>query len=431
MILELSYDEWTAQDLGYEIVSAWPDYAGAKEVRSLALRLMRNSEGDGAYAILEALLYVRSKDVKELWDWLDSHLLGLAASDQEPTKQVLLALDGLAWRPPPDWHALGAWAKTTIEKLSPHEDAWGFVRFMAGYHPEGIAYLARKASESVQSLVARDQTMEWTPGQAELASWLIRWHYVHQCRARAQLARQPWLDQQFLCQSFHPDVTHYDRDHNAARLIRSLRESGRDAAGWGFFLVENIRAVAPSTYGEKTQIEGRLSLREAVSGGQGVLATVLTYSVDPRVLSDAQSHFQDPVAVARLMEALTDGLVVSGTRLLEPRFSYRRSLAAIYSTCGLDWSDVKAAIPASDLLTPQGVFDVEGLVRRMEEAALAHPLKDDATLGPLVVEVIRRVRSGDLTALTPAEHRTPRTIGNDLVYLALLESSVAFLAAKE
>ncbi|NJC12947.1 hypothetical protein F4558_002773 [Micromonospora profundi] len=431
MILELSYDEWTAQDLGYEIASAWPDYAHSEEVRSLALRLMRSAQVDGGYALLEALLYVRSKDVKELWEWLDGYLLGLATMDREPTKQLLLALDGLAWRPPPDWHELGFWAKTTLERLDPHEDAWGFIRFMAGYHPEGVAYLARKASESVQTLVAQDQGVEWNAGQADTASWLVRWHYVHQCRARAQLARQPWLDQQFLCQSFHPEVTHYDRDHNAARLIRSLRTSGRDAAGWGFFLAENLRAVAPSTYGEKTQTEGRLSLREAEPGGQGVLAVVLTYSVDQNVLADVQSHFHRPAAVTRLMEALTDGLVVSGTRLLEPRFSYRRNLAAIYSTCGLDWSDVKAAIPPSDLLTADGVFDVEGLIRRLEEAARAHPLKEDQALNSLLVEVIRRVRSGDLTALTPMEHRAPRNAGRDQAYLALLESSVAFLATKE
>ncbi len=431
MISELSYDAWTAQDLGYEIVSAWPDYAKAEEIRSLTLQLMKDSRVDGAYAILEAMLYVRSKEVEVLWEWLDSHLMSLAETDQEPARQLLLALDGLAWRPPPEWHELGAWAKTTIEKLTPSEDAWGFVRFMAGYHPEGVAYLGRKASWAVQSLVVQDETVEWTADHADMASWLIRWHYIHQCRARAQLARQPWLDQQFLCQSFHLEVTQYDHDHNAARLIRSLRESGRDVAGWGFFLAENLRAVAPSTYGEKTWTEAKLSLIQAAPGGQGVLAAVLTYTVDPHVLADVQSHFQNPSAVARLMEALTDGLVVSGTRLLEPRFSYRRSLAAIYSTCGMDWSDVKAAIPAADLLTPDGVFDVEGLIRRLQDAARTQPLTDDAILDALLIEVIRRVRHGDLTALTPAEHRAPQSADSDLAYRALLESSVAFLATQE
>jgi hypothetical protein len=426
----LQYDAWTAQDLGYEIVSAWPDYAESREVWELTKRLMLNSHIDGAYALLEALLYVRSKDVQELWVWLDSHFDELIEDNREPTPQLLLAVDGLAWRPPPEWHRLGRWAGRVIEQLTTTDDAWGFVRFMAGYHPEGIAYLERKASKVMAALVAQDESVTWTPGQADLVSWLIQWHFIHQCRARAQLARQPWVDLQYLCRSFHPTVTHYDRDRNAARVIRSLRESGRDSAGWAVFFAENLRAVAPSTYGTQTQQEAILALRESAAGGLGVLAAVLTYSTDPHLLAEVETHFRNPQAITRLIDALTDGLVVAGTRLLEPRFTYRRSLAAIYQTCGLEWPEIKSAIPPQDLLDAQGIFDVEGLIRRLQEAAQSHPIRTDPRMDALLIEVIRRVRQGDLTVIRPAEHRASRD-GRGSAYRDLLESSVASLAVAD
>ncbi|WUJ69946.1 hypothetical protein OG809_33215 [Kribbella soli] len=431
MISEISYDAWTAQDVAYEIVAAWPDYAAESDVERLASQLIDDGETDGAYAILEALLYVRSKEVAALWGQLDAKLLSIAAATEPPTRQLLLCLDALAWRPPPEWHQLGVWAKIALEKLSPGDDAWGFVRFMAGYHPEGIEYLRRRASPEMQALVAKDQGIEWTAGQADVASWLVRWHYIHQCRARAQLARQPWIDQQFLCQSFHAEMTHYDHDQRVALLIHSMRDNNRDPDGWGFFLAENIRAVAPGSYGERTQNEARLTLRQSAPGATGVLAAVLTYSVSTNALADIQDHFRNPLAVSRLMAALTDGLVVSGTRLLEPRFSYRRSLAEIYSCTGLDWADIKAAIPAADLLTADGVFDVEGLIRRLQDAARVHPFKEDPSLDALLIEIMRRVRHGDLTVLSPTEHRSPtKSDIKDYAYQSLIESTVAYLATE-
>lgn len=427
---DLSYDAWTAQDIAYEIVSAWPDYVSSPEVRRLTTRLMHDATIDGAYSILEALLYVRTQDVRAVWEELDKYLLDLAEKNVEPSDQLLLALDGLAWRPPPDWHELGTWAERAVESLNPEHDAWGFVRFMSGYHPEGISYLERRASGRVKELLLVDRNVELTAAQADKAMWLVKWHFVHQSRARAQLARQPWIDQQFLCQSFHSVAMKYDYDLNAARLIRSLRESGRDAGGWGFFLGENLRAVAPGTYGDRTQTESRLSLLAAEPGGTGVLAAVLTYAADPRLITEVKAHFRAPAAVSRLMEALTDGLVVVGTRLLEPRFSYRRSLGSIYATCGLEWSDLKAAIPSTDLLTSEGAFDVDGLIRRLQDAAVTLPAKDDPALGALLVEVVRRVRCGDLTALIPMEHRTRKNAEHS-EYQQLLDSSIAFLATEE
>lgn len=430
-ISQINYDAWTAQDIAYEIAAGWPEYSEHSEVRRLVRQLLMDADSDGAYAMLEALLYVRSPDVQPLWGYVDSCLVELSEAEGEPPKQLLLAVDGLAWRPPPEWHSLGIWAQNFLARLTPTQDAFAFIRFMIGYHPEGLAYLRMKLNPLIEELVSQDSSVRWTFSQAELASWLIQWHFIHQCRARAQLARQPWIDQQFLCRSFHPDLPNQDHEAGAAILIRSLRESGADTAGWGFFLAENLRAVAPQSYGEKTAAEARLTLRQTTGDGLGVIAAVLTYSPAAQLLPAVREYFRQPSAVNSLMTALNHGLTVAGTELVEPRFAYRRDLSGIYTTCGLDWPDIKACIPAVDLLNTRGFFDVNRLISNLEDAAKDDSLNQDPGLSAVLNVIMSRVKRGDLTALRPARNQLAHDaeeadgVSDRLApYHALLRSSV-------
>jgi hypothetical protein len=428
LINALDYDAWTAQDLAYEIASGWPQYARSAAVRGLLSRIIDDPDVDGVYALLEALLYIRGEEVMDLWNKVDTALIALVRDMAELPRQLLLAVDGLAWRPPPAWHELGVWCRMLIERLVPQDDAWGFVRFMTGYHPEGVAYLQQRATDRIGELVSIDQGVVWTAGQANTAAWLVQWHFIHQCRARSQLAHQPWTDQQFLCSSFHPAMPDSGRDREAARLVESLTTGYVKEPGWGFFLSENIRAVSPSSYGIKTRLEAEKSLAAAQPGDTGVLAAVLTYSVNPALLSQVRSYFKDEKAIVGLLGALIEGLAVQGVRLLEPRFTYRRSLSAIYSTCDLDWAPLKSVIPSNDLLDNKGKFDVDGLIHRIEAAAVEHPARTDPRLGPMVVEVIRRVRCGDLRPLVPGAYALSDGGDSMALYRDLLEYSASRLS---
>jgi hypothetical protein len=428
VIEALDYDAWTAQDLAYEIASGWPEYVRSTGVADFLGRIVANEHVDGVYALLEALLYIRSKEVSELWQQVDRTLVALARNTTEVPRQLLLAVDGLAWRPPPVWHQLGGWCRMLVDRLSPEHDAWGFVRFMTGYHPEGVAYLQQHTGAKIEELVKVDQGITWSVGQAKVAAWLVQWHFVHQCRARSQLARQPWVDQSFLCRSFHEVVPDPQRDHEAARLVHSLAFSYTEEPGWGFFLAENIRTMPETPYGGKTRLAAEQSLAKAQPGDTGVLAAVLTYSVDPRLLSQVRSWFQDDVTVASLLDALVDGLVVQGVRLLEPRFVHRRSLSAIYSTCNLDWEHLKSAIPGADLLDSRGKFDVDGLIRRLEAAATDHPMRSNPHLDSMLSKILRRVRCGDLRPLVSGP-RGANSTDPLRAYRDLLEFSANQLSA--
>jgi hypothetical protein len=403
----LDYDAWTAQDLAYELVAGfeeWPTTTLAP-VMSIITKLLDNAPADGAYALFEALLYIRSKGVAPLWDLVDQSLERLAQEGTPLARQLLLSVDALAWRPPPEWRSLGSWAQRVLEDLEPQSPDWALVRFLAGYHHDGIRYLNATCGGVMNALVVRDKGVHWTAEQLELAKWLVQWHFVHQCRARAQLARQPWIDQQFLCRSFHPVQPEAEADLQSARLISSLGADGDDQ-GWGFFLGENLRAVAPQSYGTMSRAASLQSLENASAGDKGLLAAVLTYSVDSAASAAVHAHFRNEVAVGRLMDALVSGLAVNGDRLIEPRFAYRRPLASIYATCGLEWEALKEGLPRDHLLDGEGRFDVEGLLRRLRMAADSHDYSLDVVYGAVLEDVVTRATRGDLRVLTVGDRRS-------------------------
>jgi hypothetical protein len=394
IVSELDLDPWQAQDVAFELASRWSTYGQARAGKQLAQRLADDHASMGAYALLEALLYVRGGRIERLWGVVDD-----AFDDVEPgsarTRELLLGVDALAWRPPPEWHEVGVWVKDFLDRLSPDADTWGVVRFLAGYHPDGLAYL-RGLSDEFDRRVPGDATVTWTTKQSEIALWLVQWHFVHQCRARAQFAHQPWVASEYLARTFHPEIVNVDRDRAAARLISSIAGSGlRDAAGWSFFLGENLRAVSPASFGDVAFSATRDALRAAGARDFGVIASMLTYDPDPRYVEELQAHFSDLDAQEALFDTLRFGLLVDGVRLLEPRFSFRRSLAGIYDSSGLDWTNLKAVLPANDLFDLEHRFDTEGFIQRIEDAAAKSALAEDLFLVGYVEDVLQRARCGD------------------------------------
>lgn len=425
-IKDLDFDLWTAQDVAYELADRWSQYSRSESARALVAQIARDRAALGAYAILEALLYVRGKEVVDLWRWVDDSYDALVSAGPPWPRELLLGIDALAWRWPPDWRVPGDWSRRFLEQLTPKDDAWALIRFLRAYHPDGLRHLVQICPRFDDS-VRRDEGVEWTKAQAETALWLLRWHFIHQCRARARLAHQPWLAQQFLCRSFHPAIVDPDRDRSVARLITSFSVVP-SSLGWGYFLGENVRAVDPTGFGDNSLEAARESLTQAGSQDAGVIASVLTYAPDERLAGSVLQHFFDPIARESLFSAMVDGLVVDSVRLVEPRFSFRRSLTSVYRACGIQWPKLQACLPAQDLFDEHLEFDVEGLVRRIEEATRRHPFTTDPSLSGFVGILLHRVRNGDLRMLDPLEHRN--LAGGPAVdpYTLLFESAIARLA---
>lgn len=415
IVARLDMDPWTAQDVAYELAAGWTRYSHIPRAHALVEQLAADRQADGAYALLEALLYVRGQETAELWHAVDRAFQQQVSAGPPWSRELLLAADAFAWRFPPDWRPAARWTTQFYESLTPADDGWALIKFLRGYHSAGLASMTQ-AIPALRRAVDIDKGREWTPRQAELALWLVQWHFVHQCRARAQLAHQPWLPQEYLCRSFHHSAISADSDDNAAELVRAVSQT---SAGWAYFLAENLRVIDPAAFGPQTSAAGRAALSEASPRDDGVLATVLTYQPYEGYTGLVRQYFEDEQAQNALFEVLVDGVVVDNTRLLEPRFTFRRPLAQIYRSCGLAWESVKEAIPTSDVFTRSREFDIDGLSRRLDAAAREHPHYGDTATKTLLDEVLRRAKAGDLRLLNHDDHRAGPN-----PYAVLLESAV-------
>src|SRR5262249_3607045 len=154
--------------------------------------------------IFEACLYMRRAVDEHLWHQVYA-ALGELSRDPQGHREVALAVDALTWRPPPEPYRNPPWPRDFVRSSKPSEARWALLRFLAGYHGAGLHEL------DVEELLRQDLTVSWTEEQAEFAAWLVRWHFIHQSRARAQFARQPWVDKDFLCRALHPTPTKQDQ----------------------------------------------------------------------------------------------------------------------------------------------------------------------------------------------------------------------------
>lgn len=394
----LDMDPWTAQDIGYSLANGWQLPAPVAS-RRLATRLSGDRPARGAYALLEALLYVRNGEVSDLWSTVEREYTALVDDgppwDVEPLRTLLLGVDAMAWRPPPADRTT-SWFRAFLAKLSPDDDAWALVRFLRGYHPDGLhSYLASQSAE-LASAVERDKGTHWSPEQGVLGRWLVQWHFVHQSRARAQFAHQPWIAQEYLVRTFHLTTVDEDRDRDAAELVRSVAGAPGSQEGWGYFLMENLRAVSPATVGPETRQAGKDALRAANPHDQGVLAAVLTYEPEPALAELVAGHYAEEAAREVLFDALYRGLIIDGTRLTEPRFSHRRELAAVHDACGIVWKGLAGAILDSPFFDAAGRLNIETFVQHLERAVAAVDLGANPPLQQRVDEVLERSRAGDL-----------------------------------
>jgi hypothetical protein len=403
LLSTLDYDAWDIKDLSYELVRLWNKLGLFAPGRGLLNRILADRGAWGTYAILEACLYMQTSASDELWHKVYSSLDDLFAEGSND-KEISLAVDALTWRPPPTRYQRPAWARNFFRSIRPSEGRWALVRFLAGYHGGGISQL------DMDKLVSADLTQSWTDVQAEFAAWLVRWHFIHQSRARAQFARQPWVDKDFLCRTLHPqprETTHLSMN----RLLQSFLHHP-EQAGWGFFLGCNFAAVGHGIDDEGRRLT-KEALRAALPRSVGVIAAALTYGTANEYATELRRYFEQDENRDALLDGMRDGLLVDRVYLRPPRFIVNRDPVACYADVGLSWGNLKEALAGEDVLTSEGRFDLSTLVVKLR-ATLSHistEHKSDAQ------EVIRRAELGDLRILDAAA-ATRRGAGKRTVGLA-------------
>jgi hypothetical protein len=390
----MDWDLWTGTELAYELIRLYPDIrnrGGHEFVREM----LANDAAFGAYAILEACLYLRSSATDEVWTALKARLYELiarpggggdasgvlAASREEHTA---LVIDGLLWRPPPAGLFSGQFVRAAFEDVTVSDRLWALLRFAGGYHPGGLAAL------QVDDLLAADQEVALTDEQVEFVAWLMRWHFVHQSRARAILARQPYVDQDFLCRSLH--AAPVDGSARGLRRLMSCLLSRPSTAGWVLHLGCNLLSIGVAVDDECRGLMRR-SMDMVEDGDLGVVTCALTYAAAAQFADVLRPYFARPVNRDALLDAAFEGPIVNGIRIKPPRFVCARPPGVIQAELNLRWPRLhEAGFDASD---------PERVVRQLRDRA--ETLISQGKLdGKLTDQLLARVRRGDLRILEQA-----------------------------
>jgi hypothetical protein len=375
-------DEWSAHDLSYSLLRLWGDLPDP-ERRGVLEHLLSLEDAFGTYGVLEAILYLRGATPQEVVDAVH-HQLWKFVREGTRRFEIALAIDGFAWRVPPEPEWVQDW---TSEALRQDSTLAGVLPVIAAYHPGG----AEEAG--LRGRLARARTQALPRDAAELAVRLVRWHFVHQSRARAMLARQHWLDKWYLCRSFLPAQGSTDST-DVLWLFQVL--AGQGEPGWGFFAACFLMGGLQQALRADARDRAHEMLRDAGAGDMGVLAAAATYRVagDKPFSATIQSHFKDDANRDRLLDSLSDGLIVEGFRLRPPRFAYWDDVVEIFK-----WLDIKferlGPYQPSDL--DSVTIGVKLAVDRCMERGIGTP--------ELGAELVRKVALGDFRLLQSAAFR--------------------------
>jgi len=391
-------DLWTATELAYELIRLYPVIRNVGG-REFIHDMLHDDAISGAYAVLEACLYLRSSASDEVWTALKSRLYDLTAEtgdsprdDGTPASrrelEVALVIDGLLWRPPPtdtfSQQFMREFTRAAFEEVSTSDPLWSVLRFAAGYHPGGLAALG------INDLVEADQDVVLSPEQIEFTTWLMRWHFVHQSRARAILARQPYVEQDFLCRSLH--AAPVDADSRGLRRLMSCLLAQPSTAGWVMHLGCNLLSIGVSV-DESCRHLMRRSMTVVGDQDLGLVTCALTYAATAQFSDLLRPYFARPQNRDALLDAAFEGPVVNGFRICPPRFVCARAPGVTQADLNLRWPGLlRVGLDTGDPVRVSHVL-------RDRVQALASLGQGDPKAADRLLE---RVRRGDLRLLEQA-----------------------------
>jgi hypothetical protein len=281
--------------------------------------------------------------------------------------------DGLLWRPPPGGSFdAGALVNDLLETGDRSRRSGGFA-FAMLYHPGG-AVLFRDAPDLARMVQRLDEHQI-----VELA-WMIRWHFVHQSRARAALRRHELsgADAAYLHRSLRPHAAAITSTALALLLDRLERSA---YAGWGFHLALNLGATTSGALDVPT---ARRLLDRAPDGDLGVVTAVTTYEMPSTLLGPVQEWLRTARNSTALLRALDAGVELDGVHVAPPRFRHARPAAALAAALDL-WPRARARgfDPRHGMRNAKRLRNVAEAVRRRVP-------------GTYVDDVIMAVAQGDL-----------------------------------
>jgi SIR2-like protein len=386
-VIELLMDDdaqdfWSLCDLVYETLGRWDELSSNRGAREhFVATVLADRRRMGAYALLEATLYLQEFTPPEVWFPLQETIRQLAA-DGRHDFELALIFDGLVWRPPAiseeNRHQL---LVTLLDAGAERDPLMGAYAVACAYHPEGAAPLTSERRLHNPF----DRLSPLNGAQAAAAAQIVRFHFAHQSRARAAWARRPFEggDINYLAQTTYGEPLPLQHAEKVTAMVEALAQSG--CAGWAVHLGLNIQ----NTRG--TFSDAQMDRIMAVLPGtidDGVISAAATYHARGLAGVALTDYFKaDPNRRELALDRLRDGFELDGWKVKAPAFRFLRDPSGFWATLGCDWErlNFEAEVDTSDPAT---------LVQRYEES-VERAIANGADPA-IVVNLLGRARRYDL-----------------------------------
>jgi len=350
---------WSMRELVFETIRLWPKLQDdpatlgfLKDV--LSRRKVGNLEARnrmGAYLVLEAMLYVQAATYPWTWD-MEAYdriwaMLSVARADlqdrpAENAAELALMFDAFTWCPPRlEKRELRSWLASFARGARGCSQLRTAVICSSLHHPEGFALLAQEA-DSLEFAVE-----ELEPEDAEMASFLISWHFVHQSRARALLYRRSLEPAHaYLLHRIKRPLQPAIRPVVAERCKRFVAELSRfkEHAGWAVHLAMSLSVQRG--FDASFAAQHVSALRE---GDQGAIAAAMTYRIPSKIRPSFLAYFDHKPNLDALLDAMSQPHEIDGVTIGPPPFCASRFPWQLYGALEIGWERLEEeGLPIDD-----------------------------------------------------------------------------------
>lgn len=398
--LDQGMDLWSLRDYVHELVRLWDDLRRKAAARNILESLLGDRKRQGIYAVLEAALFLQQLTHPEIWVKVEHELWRLYESPADNRENLALAFDAMFWREAPDDRIrTNEWVDRLWDNI-PREDALG------GAFAFSLVFHANAARRYLGEKVATGQTVKRLQSlnkeQEEMFCWMLRWHYLHECRDRALVQRRQLPDEMmgYLRRSLFDQIA---PEHDREILLTACDQLKHRHPGAAFLLALNVAAV-----------RGRFEMHDVLNellalakpGDIYVALAAMTYAIPPEVLKQAQEYFSHDDSRNMLLDGFAGSLEVDGVRIERPRFDACRDAFTFMDALAIVWPNLERLnVP----LTSRTAFKTFLKAR-----------KDDVIVpAPAFHALVKRAGRGDLRLLEAAATRAQSV--SEMIQIAIAD----------
>jgi len=393
------HDFWSLRELVYEVVRLWPELHDSCEAVEFLEKVLHEDDRMGRYCVIESLLYFqdtthsetwqRDERLMELWEKATAARWAIVKDVDRYGAELALIVDALAWyRPPLPAAELTRWVRPLILAAERASELKGAFALTTLYHPSAERLFREAGRRS-----PLDHVESLKEEQAAEAAAMIRWHYVHQSRARALLPRRRLepANPDYLRRTEQSRHLPAEREAQARELITKMA-SFQPHAGWAVHLGMNLYWTAgkfdSDFLGQCVDLAGDDDL--------GLISAVATYAIPSGALDATKRYFDREENRRAHRRRLREGCEIAHPeRELEvtvapPRFNAGRDPHGMHRELGSKWLGALETLGENPSTDPDFASRVHAILRLAYEEKI---IGLDAA-----VECERRVRAGDYEA---------------------------------